>query len=487
MVIAVVSIYLLLVVVVGVMGHRLFRGTGDDFFVASRTIGPAVLLMTLLGTNMTAFTMLGASGQAYRSGIVVFLLMGSSSALVIPILFYYGGTRCWWLGKKFGYVTQVQLIRDRFGSGSLGTLLFVVVLLLMLPYILIGVKGGGDTMTALTNGSWPGWAGSLMVCGVTFIYVTYGGMRSTAWANTFQTAVFMIVGALAWGVVMNRYGGMGRAMEMLRDSRPELIVVGSGRFVTLQMLSFALVPLCTIAFPHIYSHWLSAKHAKALRPAIVLYPLCIAAIWVPSVTLGIVGNLDFTPDQLKGPILVSLILDNSSGILAGCLAAGVFAAIMSSLDSQTLSLGAMFTEDIVRYYGFGNKLTDRHQVAFGRIFVVSFLVLAFGCSLITDQSIFALGTWSLTGFTGLFPLFVAALFWRRATAAGAAASVFTAVGLWIYFYLDSLGTPGPYSIGGSGLMPVAVILPAAAAALVVVSLCTKPPNDVDRFFPRGGK
>lgn len=487
MIIAVITVYLLLVITVGILGHRLFRGTGDDYFVASRTIGPFVLLMTLLGTNMTAFTILGASSQAFQSGISVFLLMASSSAIVIPILFYYCGTRCWWLGKRFGYVTQVQLVRDRYGSGALGTLLFLVVVLLMLPYILIGVKGGGDTMTALTGGEWPTWVGSLLVCGVTFIYVTYGGMRSTAWANTFQTAVFVIVGGVAWYVVMNRYGGMGQAMTQLRESRPELIAVGSGRFMTLQMLSFMLVPLCTAAFPHIYSHWLSANHGKSLRVAVVFYPICIAAIWIPSVTLGVVGNLDFSPESLQGPVIVALILDNASGILAGCLAAGVFAAIMSSLDSQTLALGAMFTEDIVRYYGFGGKLSDRQQVLFGRGFVVAILALAFVSALVTDRSIFALGTWSLTGFAGLLPLFVATLYWPRSTKAGAACGLVTAAGLWLYFYWDSLGTSGAYSVAGTGLMPVAVILPASAIVLVVVSYLSTPPADAARFFPNQSK
>ena len=152
MIIFVLGIYLLLVILIGILGHRLFRGTGEDYFVASRSIGPFVLLMTLLGTNLTAFTMLGASGEAYRRGIVVFGLMGSSSSILIPFLFYYLGTRCWWLGKKFGYVTQIQLIRDRYGSGALGTLLFAVVVLLMLPYTLIGVKGGGDALATVTNG-----------------------------------------------------------------------------------------------------------------------------------------------------------------------------------------------------------------------------------------------------------------------------------------------------------------------------------------------
>ena len=87
MIIAVVAIYLGLVIVVGTLGHRLFRNTAEDYFVASRTIGPVVLLMTLLGTNLTAFTMLGASGEAYRLGIIVFGLMGASSSILIPFLF----------------------------------------------------------------------------------------------------------------------------------------------------------------------------------------------------------------------------------------------------------------------------------------------------------------------------------------------------------------------------------------------------------------
>ena len=68
--------------------------------------------------------------------------MGSSSSIIIPFIFYYMGVRSWRLGKENGYVTQVQLVRDRFGSDALGLLLFAVIVGLMLPYILIGVKGG---------------------------------------------------------------------------------------------------------------------------------------------------------------------------------------------------------------------------------------------------------------------------------------------------------------------------------------------------------
>ena len=84
MTLLVIGLYLAGVLSIGFLSHRLFRGTGEDYFVATRTIGPFVLLMSLFGTHMTAFSLLGASGEAHRVGIGVFSLMASSSAIVVP-------------------------------------------------------------------------------------------------------------------------------------------------------------------------------------------------------------------------------------------------------------------------------------------------------------------------------------------------------------------------------------------------------------------
>jgi SSS family solute:Na+ symporter len=485
----VIGAYLLVVIAVGVLGHRLFRGTGEDYFVASRTIGPVVLLLTLFGTHMTAFSLLGASDEAYRGGVAVFALMASSSAIQIPFLFYFVGTRVWRVGKRNGHLTQVEFIRDRYGSDWLGLMLFVVVVLLLLPYVLIGVMGGGDALHVLTGGPGQGvppWVGSLLVCAVIFTYVAYGGMRSTAWVNAFQTSVFMVVGAVAFVVITSRQGGVGDVMGRLAVIEPEMLQMGSGRPAILRSLSFLLLPCSAGVFPHIFSHWFSARSAGAFRLPVVLYPLCIAIVWFPGVVLGMTARVVF-PEPPGGPVLPALFLDQTGGLLAGLLGAGVLAAIMSSLDSQTLAAGTMFTRDIIRHFGFHDRLSERGQVLSGRLFVLLLLGAAFALSQVTSKSIFSLGVWSLTGFAALLPVVFAALFWRRSTKYGAGASILTVTGLWAWFYVDSLGSAGPYSVGGSGLMPVAVILPAAAVVLVVVSLLTRPPGEarVERFFPAG--
>lgn len=68
---------------------------------------------------------------------------------------------------------------------------------------------------------------------------------------------------------------------------------------------------------------------------------------------------------------------------------------------------------------------------------------------------------------------------------GVAASVVTTASLWTYFFVDSLGAGGGYTVAGSGVMPVAVILAGSVAALVLMSFATAPPPKevIDRFFP----
>ena len=166
MILTVIIFYLGLVLAVGMLSHRLFRGTGEDYFLATRSIGSFVLLMSLFGTHMTAFSLLGASGESYRTGIGVFSLMASSSALVVPVVYYFVGTRLWALGKRHGYITQVQYFRERWDSEAIGLVLFVVMVVLVVPYLLIGVMGGGLTLGQITDHRVPEWAGSLAVCAV---------------------------------------------------------------------------------------------------------------------------------------------------------------------------------------------------------------------------------------------------------------------------------------------------------------------------------
>ena len=473
MTLSVITLYLLLVLAIGVISHRAFRGTGEDYFVASRTVGPLLLLASLFGTNMTAFSLLGASGEAYHRGVGVFSLMASSTAIIAPMIFLFIGSRVCEIGRERGYLTQVQFFSARWESPLLGGLLFLVLVGLLIPYLLIGVMGGGITLTQITDGQVPQWVGSLLICAVVVTYVTTGGLRGTAWANAFQTAVFMLLGVVTFGIILYKRGGLTEALDAVD---PALLVHGDA-IPGWTLLTYACIPLSGAMFPHLFMHWLTARRTEAFRLPIVLYPICLVVVWVPSVLMGVLGTSDFP--GLVGPeanaVLIRMIRLHAPDVMAGLLAAGVFAAVMSSLDSQVLSLSTLFTQDVVRRAPIGRSMSDDRQVLVGRLFVVAILAVTFALSLVTERSIFRLSVWSFTGFAALSPLVVAALYWRRSTKQGAIAAVLVTAGLWIHFFLRAQAEPG-YSILGIGIIPAAAILAGSVLALIVVSLLTRPPS-----------
>ena len=73
--------YLGVVLYIGIFAFRTSRtNNAEEYFLAGRSLGPTVFLLSLFGTNMTAFSILGASGHAFANGIVTFGLMASSSS-----------------------------------------------------------------------------------------------------------------------------------------------------------------------------------------------------------------------------------------------------------------------------------------------------------------------------------------------------------------------------------------------------------------------
>jgi SSS family solute:Na+ symporter len=580
----VIICYLVLLLGLGLCSSRFFRGTSKDYFVASHSIGPFLLLMSVFGTTMTAFALVGSTGKAFERGIGVYGLMASSSGLIHAACFFLIGVRLWVFGKKYGYVTQIQFFRDRFESESLGYLLFPILVGLVIPYLLIGVIGAGKTIQPVTAGAfpalfpnegtpWPGgippWLTGLVVCGVVLMYVFAGGSRAAAWANTFQTLVFMAMGLVAFVLIARNLGGLANASQITLSAtedgklvqthrwdsesrqlaanappktvgsiapggqhsgvvdvkaahrqlppRPTLTrTVATATFAKrnpvtkkpvlkdgkplmwereygippLMFFTYMFIPLSVGMFPHLFQHWLTAKSAKTFRLTLIAHPLCIMIVWVPCVLIGAwaAGILSpaVPPAAVLGRTVATLV---GNPYLIGLLTAGILAAIMSSLDSQFHCLGTIFTNDIVLRRTGSERFTDRQVVWMARGFTIGIVAVTYLLAMIAiNANVFDLAVWCFTGFAALTPLVIAALYWRRATKAGAFASVIAVVATWTFFFVkasivnQSLG--GEYTVWG-GVMPVALCFAAGVTAMIIVSLVTRPPDarTLDKFFP----
>jgi SSS family solute:Na+ symporter len=497
----IVFVYLGVVLYIGIFAFRhSHRGEAEDYFLAGRSLGPMVFLLSLFGTNMTAFTILGSAGHAFTNGIVTFGLMASSSAFVIPLTLFFVGTRMWALGKRHGFMTPVQMFRDRWECGHIGTVIFAVQAALLVPYIIIGVMGGGTALRAITGGVIPYPVGGAIVALVVMSYVFFGGMRGTAWVNTFQTVLFLSFGAVALVVIGHGMGGFSNAMESLLASPATSPLLTRERISPLFFFSYTFIPLSTIAFPHITIFCLTARRARQFKRTVIFYPLCLLAIWLPCVFLGVAANtMRDTPRieaklearaalasapaslpaderaalrrQAAGDDVVPIMLERYAPLwLAGLLGAGIMAAVMAS-DSQILALSTMFTEDVFAFYGGKARFGEAVQVNTGRVFVVLLTVAAYLIALGSPQSIFDLAVqFAFSGYAALSVLLFAALFWKGSTKWGALAVALWTAGAVIY----TARVPG--GLAWFGLMPVVPMTIVAALLMVVVSLVTRPPS-----------
>jgi SSS family solute:Na+ symporter len=526
--------YLALLLLLGLSASRLFRGTTQDYMLASHSIGPFLLLMSLFGTTMTAFALVGSTGQAFKSGIGVYGMLASSSGIIHSLCFFVLGIRLWKLGREHGYTTQIQFFRSRLESDRLGLLLLPILVGLVIPYLLIGVMASGSVINGVTQGrivdgqvveptlsegtfpafleqgsrgfavdgskgGVPRQLASLVICGVVLIYVFLGGMRGTAWANAFQTMVFMILGVVAFIVIAGKLGGQDSFLANLQAIAkhvPQEKLTRAG-LSKLQFATYLLVPLSVGMFPHLFQHWLTARSARSFKLPVVLHPVFIMIVWVPCVLIGVWASSDLIqlppPVRANPNIILPFMVKRLAGpVLGGFLSAGILAAIMSSLDSQFLCLGTMFTEDLVVHYGGKDRFTDRQVVLMARSFIVAIVALTYFFSLFDPRGVFTLGVWCFSGFASLFPLVFAAVYWQRLTKAGAYASVLAAIGTWCYlFYQSDFAAIESYTVqlelAGNTypVMPVLIMFVNALVALVVVSLLTRPPSEatLQKFFP----
>jgi len=556
--------YLCLLLALGFFSNRLFRGTSKDYFVASHSIGPFLLLMSVFGTTMTAFALVGSTGKSFERGIGTYGLMASISGLVHAGIFFLIGIRLWAFGKKYGYITQIQFFRARFESDGLGYLLFPILVLLVVPYLLIGIIGAGKVIEPVTAGAFPElftnpsappwlggvppWLTGLIVSIVVLSYVFMGGSRGAAYANTFQTIVFMIMGLVAFVFIIKGLGGLDQAGKVparitekgtivqdfrydkkesqLKANDPPKVVgkvkhsesseltdhqphfsrtpvtaefkkknPKTGELVSFErelgipfwtFVTYLFIPLSVGMFPHLFQHWLTAKSAKAFRLTVLAHPLCIMIVWVPCVLVGAWAS-GVLPPGIPPPAVLSAMLNLLVGdpVLTGLLTAGVLAAIMSSLDSQFLCLGTIFTNDIVLHRAGPKKYSDKQTITIARIFIVVIVSLTYALAMVAkDANVFDLAIWCFSGFSALFPVVFAALYWKRATKQGVIASILGASVTWVYFFYLS-GYGGEYFVG-PGIVPAAICFFVASVALVVVSLMTDPPSreTLKKFFPK---
>src|SRR6056300_418328 len=323
------------------------KNNTEDYFLAGRNVGWFVVGASIFASNIGSEHVVGLAGTGASNKLP--LLIYEIQAWVVLIL--------GWVFLPFyarsGVFTMPEFLEKRFDARSRWVLSIFSIIAYVLTKISVTIYAGGIVVSALLGIDF--WTGALATVVLTGLYTILGGMRAVVYTEALQ-AVVLIIGAAALTLIgLDQVGGWE---SMKATVTPEYLNMWRPAsdpdfpWPTL-FISSTIVGIwywCTDQY--IVQRTLTAKNIKEGRRGTIfgalmkLLPVFLFLIpGVIALTLKMRGELHWdTPDQAF-PVLMSNLLPAG---LRGLVAAGLLAALMSSLASVFNSVSTLFTIDIYK-------------------------------------------------------------------------------------------------------------------------------------------
>jgi SSS family solute:Na+ symporter len=458
--IAVFAAYFFVVLIIGIVARTRWKSTPESYFLADRKLGTMVLLGTMVATNFSAFTVFGASGAGYRDGYAFFPIMGFGTGFM-AITFWIIGRRIWYIGRNCGVVTPPELIRHLYGSRALSFIFALVMVVFTIPYLALQPMAAGYALEELLG--LPYFSGCVLVTAIILLYTLRGGMRAVAWTDLFQGVVMFVMLFTSLVVLLRYHGGFAAANQKILSLAPELFSRpgGLGKYSPGIWLSFMMLWFfCDPMFPQLFQRFFAARSRRTIDLTMLFYPLVCTVVFIMPIAIGVIGRLtipDLTGKQADR-ILPMLMTTISGDVMATLVIAAGMAALMSTMDSQLLTLSSIFTRDVLPLM----HPQKRAESTTGRLFVIFLGLMGLALAYRPPATILQIATQTFTGLAVLFPTVIFGLYFRRRYAAPAILSIVCGEAVLVAFYLKWLPN--------GGFLPVVWVMLTAFAAYLLPHL-----------------
>ena len=474
--IVICSVYLLVTLATGILPGLKVSKSVSGYVAADRSMNTLVLYFVMGASIFSSFAFLGGPGWAYSRGVAALYIIAYGVIGIVPL--YFIGPRTRRLGERFGFITQAELLAHRFDSKFLSIVLAVLSVIVFVPYLVIQMEGAGIIVEALTEGRVSSAVGAGVAYGVVVIYVLASGVMGVGWTNTFQGAFMMAVAWFLGLYLPNKlYGGVGAMFDQISQVKPQLLAMpglaGNGDPWTWAAFGSAVF-VSAVGFtmwPHLFMKSYAAKSDRALRLTVVMYPT-FQIFLVPILLIGFAGVVLY-PDVKPADSILPFLLTQLelSPILIGLVGAGTLAASMSSGDSILHSAASIGVRDGLRQalpHRFEDAGSDERERFLIRVAVVALALVAYYFAVVSQVSLVSLLLAAYGGVAQIMPPVVAALYWTRATRAGALAGLLGGIVTnCLFLFRPELSPVAGVHEGFWGLI-------VNVALLVAVSLATRP-------------
>ena len=424
------TLYLLLIILIGVLSNR-FISSQLDFLLAGRRLGPWVTAFSERASGESAWLLLGLPGAAIAVGYgEIWAVIGIISGIILSWFLIAEKLRA--ETEKYEALTIPDYLHKKFNdtSGIIKIFSSVIIAVFFTFYVSAQFHGSGKILNTIF-GIEPLYGISLGAL-VIILYTIMGGLLAVAWTDLVQGILMigtLVILPIVGLIELSSFDVPLRDLIMSTDSAKSSLVSGFSGLAALSVIVGGLSwGLGYFGQPHLLIRYMAIRSVKEVKKARI-----IAALWaIPGISgaflIGVIGMGYFGEDFFIGKdvenVMPMLAQELLPAWLAGLLISGAVAAMMSTADSQLLVSTSAISEDLgVNVLKKPNKLLNSRVIT---VFLGIFAYLVAMYSEWSGKTIFSIVSFAWSGLGSSFgPALLLALWWKGVTRKGIIAGLFT--------------------------------------------------------------
>jgi len=339
---------------IGILSVLKNRHTTVDYLITGHNTAPWIVALSAVATNNSGYMFVGMIGYTVTVGFAsIWLMIGWILGDFLTSLFVHRRLRQ--VSEQYHKVSYpgvlAQMVHAR--STWFPALGGIITLLFLSTYAAAQLAAGGKSLQVLFG--WDFNVGAVSGALIVLIYCFVGGIRASFWTDIAQSIVMIIAMASLCYMGIDRLGGWSGFVGALRQLEPQYLYwfpsdVHGFSEVAIFLLGWLGAGIAVVGQPHIMLRFLALDNPKHIRRVRVYYYSWYTAFYGVTIIVGMLARLllvdvgQFDPELALPKLAIELL----PPALAGLVLAGLFAATMSTADSQIMACSATVTHDFHR-------------------------------------------------------------------------------------------------------------------------------------------
>ena len=380
--------------------------TSSDFMLGGAKIGVVIGLMTFAATLFSTFTLLGMPDFSRANGVGAWIFLAFSDAIMVFLILWFG----FYLRKRVGkspYQGMSVLLQKCYQNRMAGYLYFTAVFLFLIPYIAIQIRGVAIFLVSAFPDFIPVWGWSIGIVLIMLIYSELGGLKAIIYADSLQGTLLLIVVWIVAFNCLNQVGGWNALFERIATIDKELLSTpGPKGLLTPQFLIASTIAILMIPVtqPQLSTRLVIMKNYNALKRMATAVGFFAMLVILPTIIIGMYGAIYYA-DASTSEFLGGVLLGEQHEMIAAFIIIGLFAAAMSTSDSQLFAMG----NEIRGLLG----LKEDDNLRPVRLVIFFFALSALIFSLVSSDELVLLARLSFSGTALMGPMIILGIFSNR--------------------------------------------------------------------------